>query len=249
MPSNASVFFDAGAVQRTKPDPSAIKPVYFPLCLVDAHRDARYCKDLSVPIFKRQRLLVHCLQAFAQFADEHQLPYWVIHGGLIGWYWNEFLLPWDMDVDVSVLYADLAQRYQPLHGTVFRGRYLFEVNPNAVYRQPQRSDVIDARFIDRLSGLYIDLTAVSYDAARRGLHCKTPHYYAPDELFPLRRANFSGAEVWVPHRALDILAREYPHYEDRVFHRGKRLFEVKFGETLYEFDEAAQRWRRQAPSA
>lgn len=240
MPQNISIYYDAGISQRTKP-PRNIS-VYFPLCLMDSHRDARFCKDISVPMYKRQRLLIHCLQAFSNFATENSLPYWLIHGGLIGWYWNEDVLPWDMDIDISVLYHDLVTLYQPFHKTIYKDRYLFEINPNSVYRGTQRLDVIDARFIDQKSGLYIDLTAVSYDAQKQGLHCKTPHYYSVTELFPLQRTNFTGVSIWVPNQPLSILAREYPGYERSEFHRGKRLFEMKYGENVYVFDEVTQKW-------
>jgi hypothetical protein len=242
MPSNTSIYYDAGVSQRTKPSKDI--SVFFPLCLYDVHRDARYCKDFAVPAQKRQRLMIHCLQAFTEFAKEHNLPYWLIHGGLIGWYFNEHILPWDMDIDIQVLYHDLAHMYRPYHNTVYRGRYRFEINPNSVYRLPQITDVIDARFIDQASGLYIDVTGLSYDAEKQGLHCKTPHYYKVDQLFPLQRGNFSGAEVWLPNQPLAILEEEYPRYRDTEFHRGKRLFEVKYGENVYLFNEVSQKWVR-----
>ena len=62
--------------------------------------------------------------------------------------------------------------------------YLLEVNPNYVVRSTlDKLNVIDARWIDKSSGLFIDITAVRKDDERRGkgnpeaLICKDKHRY------------------------------------------------------------------------
>jgi hypothetical protein len=245
MPSNESIVFDAGDSNKL-PDPN--KHIYFPLCVVDSHRDGRFCKEIIIPFRKRKAALTACFREFSNFAAERNLKYWLIHGGLIGWYWNELPLPWDLDIDVSVLYYELRHDYIRYHGTVYKKRYVFEVNLNYKYRYFQETDKIDARFIDKQTGLYIDLTAVSYDATQQQLHCKSPHYYFPEEIFPLQSANFSGTPIWVPHKPLDILVREYPNFKSaNVIGGNQHMFKINFGKSPYYFDMKRQQWIRGNP--
>ena len=204
QPENSSIYY----MTNEKPLDKKFQP-FFPLSFLDGHRDGRFYKDIVVSSKKRHRLLLNCFKQFTYFAAENNLTYWLVHGALIGWFWNELLLPWDMDLDIMVLHYDLAHIYKKFDKFVYNDRYLFEINPNSQYREFQVTDVIDARFIDKLSGLYIDITAASYDPARKELHCKSPHYYAVDDIFPIRKANFSHVETWVPNKSLVMLEKDY----------------------------------------
>lgn len=101
-------------------------------------------------------------------------------------------MPWDSDLDVQVsesaLYF-LAEHYNMTQhefrlddGTT--RRFLLEINPNFVLRTKADVDnVIDARWIDMSSGLFIDITSVrkDYEARAKGdsgaLMCKDWHRY------------------------------------------------------------------------
>lgn len=81
-------------------------------------------------------------------------------------------MPWDYDADVQVTEADMyllaayhnMTIYYYKYGTMEKGRYFqLEINPYFVHRdQDDRSNVIDARWIDMQNGLYIDITAARY---------------------------------------------------------------------------------------
>lgn len=64
------------------------------------------------------------------------------------------------------------------------GNYMLEINPNFVYRGTDDKDnVIDARWIDTDTGLFIDITTVrkNYTAIEEGIEgalmCKDRHHY------------------------------------------------------------------------
>lgn len=104
-------------------------------------------------------------------------------------------MPWDTDIDVQVSETTmyfLAKYYNMTehHFNVptepsSKGRtFLLEINPNFVNRTPEdKLNVIDARWIDTSSGLFIDITSVrkDYDARKKGnkgaLMCKDRHRY------------------------------------------------------------------------
>lgn len=102
-------------------------------------------------------------------------------------------MPWDTDIDVQVTEPSiylLAQHYNmteyhfDLPGIPGGRTYVLDVNPNYhVSSTKDRANVIDARWIDKTSGLYIDITAVRADEKRRkngeegALICKDSHQY------------------------------------------------------------------------
>ncbi|XXG97765.1 endoplasmic reticulum retention protein [Hypoxylon texense] len=91
--------------------------------------------------------------------------------------------------------------------------YLLDINPH--HGSPGRGsghNVIDARWIDVSSGLFVDITGLAErEAAERpGVwSCKNAHRYRTAELWPLRRTEFEGVPAAVPFAFDKILADEY----------------------------------------
>ena len=114
---------------------------------------------------------------------------WLAHGTLLGWYWNQAILPWDWDVDAQVSEATLWWLADHLNGTrhAYTGSthdvtshdaaaddgnsaaprnvtltYLLDVNPHVFERENGDGfNIIDARWISVDDGLYIDITGLS----------------------------------------------------------------------------------------
>ena len=103
------------------------------------------------------------------------------------------IMPWDSDIDVQVSettlhfmakYYNMTEHHYDLPGIPGGRTYLMEINPNFVARtQEDRLNVIDARWIDTSSGIFIDITAVrkDYEAREKGdegaLMCKDHHRF------------------------------------------------------------------------
>ncbi|KAF2964029.1 hypothetical protein GQX73_g9552 [Xylaria multiplex] len=74
------------------------------------------------------------------------------------------------------------------------------------------ANVIDARWIDTSNGMFIDITGLRERDIERSpgvWSCKNNHRYRTDELWPLRRTEFEGAEAWIPYAFDKVLADEY----------------------------------------
>lgn len=81
-------------------------------------------------------------------------------------------MPWDFDADVQVSEADLfflaayhnmTTWYYKYDGVPEGRHFLLEVNPHFLHRETNdRLNVIDARWIDTATGLFIDITAARY---------------------------------------------------------------------------------------
>ena len=123
---------------------------------------------------------------------------WIMHGTLLGWWWNQKILPWDSDIDVQVSettiaflakYYNMTEYHFRLPGVKGGRTYLMEVNPHYTIRGVEDTlNVIDARWIDTDTGLFIDISTVrpNYTARAEGvegaLMCKDKHHYLVSEL-------------------------------------------------------------------
>lgn len=193
---------------------------------------------------------------------------WIMHGSLLGWWWNRRIMPWDSDIDVQVSEASLAFLAQYYNMTVhtFRdlevpvlddgsgkeeeqeeqeGRkkvdgeaksYLLEINPHWTNGDVRDThNVIDARWIDTATGLFIDITALRVNhssPAPLSLYCKDTHRYLSTQIFPLRTSVFEHVPVRIPYAYQALLAAEYG--EDA-------LVNTEF--QRHRFDQASMEWR------
>ena len=137
------------------------------------------------------------------------------------------MLPWDWDIDMQVSEETLeylARKFNntrytftaptsELHDNPITRTYLLDVNP--MWIQRDRGDgfnIIDARWIDVRSGLYVDITALSethVDTLPGILSCKNDHRYEVQDLYPLRETVLEGVPANIPFAYERILQEEY----------------------------------------
>ncbi|PYH94232.1 hypothetical protein BO71DRAFT_325894 [Aspergillus ellipticus CBS 707.79] len=150
---------------------------------------------------------------------------WIMHGTLLAWWWNQKIFPWDNDIDVQISeptihfladYYNMTEHHFDIPGVDGGRTYLLEINPNYVVRSTDdKLNVIDARWIDTSSGLFIDITAVRKDDERRqhgtdgALMCKDGHRFDENEIFPLRNSYFEDVPVKIPFEYVRLLKKEY----------------------------------------
>lgn len=149
-------------------------------------------------------------------------------------------MPWDLDADVQVTEADMYFLAAYHNMTVYYYQYenapegrFFQLEINPYFEHRGRDDtlnVIDARWIDMQTGLFIDITAARYDPGHiRGegvLYDKHDHEFKVCSLvscmvhplmfvrqdkyvFPLLDTTFEGLPAKIPYRYKEILASEY----------------------------------------
>ena len=154
----------------------------------NTHFDARYAtqQEKLTPVETHTHLL-SLLKSFAAFSDEHDLEFWIAHGTLLGWCWNQELLPWDTDVDVQVSAPTLTAMARDLNGSIYpsvpmRHQRLYALDVNPFWNDTSAEDTanrIDARWIDMVTGRFLDITAVHAESGedREMLYCKDGHRY------------------------------------------------------------------------
>lgn len=207
------------------------------------HYDARFYGGEVEPALAK-KVLLELLGAFGDAVRPLGLAPVLMHGALIGWAWNRRLLPWDRDIDLCVALDELAALDREAAALDYdRARFVLDVNPNYVdpatrNRHPRETieeNKIDARFVDRATGLYLDVTALRpVPAAGDGearVATKCPHSYRVADLMPLQASELEGVPVHVPRDVEAVLVQEYG---ERVLTR--RVFRG------WRFDEARNAW-------
>jgi hypothetical protein len=198
------------------------------------------------------------LKSYINTMDRIGVRTWLMHGCLLGWWWNGHIMPWDTDVDVMVDEGgigelggwwnmsvhhfsgqELGLKEQKsvgpsgedtdrvvkrlLHDEVAaKGKkYLLEVNPYYTNTSTRdRENVIDARWIDTATGLFIDITTLHVqpildsssnpqDDDAIELYTKDQHAYFSTQMFPLRLTTFESVPVHIPYDYEELLLDEY----------------------------------------
>lgn len=168
------------------------KDKYFHESTFHPHYDGRFAQR-EVAAGERLSHLTAMMQTFLSTMADIGAETWIMHGTLMGWYWNQKILPWDSDIDVQVSeptiaflakYYNMTEYRYTIPGSKLGRTYLLEINPRFIYRdQADILNVIDARWIDTENGLFIDISTVRPDLKKRALGiegalmCKDKHHY------------------------------------------------------------------------
>ncbi|CAI6334703.1 unnamed protein product [Periconia digitata] len=269
------IAFLQGLIQIDKGRTGDPPEKYFHESYFNSHYDGRFAKS-ELPSQTRIPHLRALIRSYLTTMHELGAETWIMHGSLLGWWWNRRIMPWDDDLDVQVSEAAIeflaSYHNMTIHSfaagdltinpddeTLMQGRkrYLLEVNPHYVNPSTDdRENVIDARWIDTDTGLFIDITAVRVDKATEAekgksgefrfkgatyrhsdppqrLYCKDEHSFLSTQIFPLRLSVFEGVPVHVPFSYQELLVEEYGQ---------EALVQKEFWEERHYFDQAKGEW-------
>ncbi|KAK4186068.1 LicD family-domain-containing protein [Podospora australis] len=191
-----------------------------------SHYDGRYFKAV-VPYEEHREVLQHLIRSYLSVTSSLGLETWLAHGTLLGWWWNGRIMPWDYDLDVQVSIATLDHMARNFNATFHEWNYvanetsgeqvtktyLLDINPNYVeIERMQGQNVIDARWIDTATGMFVDITGLVERNARLSpgvWSCKNYHRYQTRDIWPLRETTFEGVEARIPYEFEEILIGEY----------------------------------------
>lgn len=235
-------------------------PKYFHEQEKDDHRAYGYGADTTIRrgTDARYRALKSTFNALVDFGGAYNFVFWLAHGTLLGQHWGGHVMPFDEDIDVQTSFNALHEMMKH-QSTTFRNRYFFEINPWYIHRASMNNrkrqmeaqsvtrmgsggpetvlakykpepNVIDARFMDTKTGVFIDITVLATESAddvwhdssdgraratvMETLQDKSVHQYKYKDISPLQRCSFEGSETWCPHATTRILKEEYSRYEE-----------------------------------
>ena len=195
---------------------------YFHESTFHIHYDGRFAgKPLNHD--ERRNRLAALMRTYLSFMKSIGAQTWLMHGTLLGWWWNRRILPWDSDLDVMISEKSIDHLAAYHNMTVHKYRceleqvcsYLLEINPHCRNGSVDVDNTIDARWIDMDVGLFIDVTTLRRNLTARAegnadaVMVKDEHHYLYDDIYPLRETMFEGVPVNVPYASPGILIDEY----------------------------------------
>lgn len=209
----------------------------------DNHYDGRFA-DKTLRYKAQGEALSALMQSYLSTMAGIGAETWLMHGTLIGWWWNNKILPWDNDIDVMVSQASMDHLAQYYNLTVHthqatpeseERQYMLEINAHyndANTNSPvDQLNKIDGRWVDMNTGLYIDITMLHLTASAENhdddvMTSKDGHLYRYSDIFPLKAGSFEGSPCNIPNAYEKILKEEYGNdvleqmdFKDHVFDR------------------------------
>ncbi|EOD50336.1 putative mannosylphosphorylation protein [Neofusicoccum parvum UCRNP2] len=197
---------------------------YFHESTFHPHYDGRFA-ETTLPYDDRLSNLTALVQTYLSTMHDIGAETWIMHGSLLGWWWNRKIMPWDTDIDVQMSeqsmhylasYYNMTVHHFNIPGTDLSRDYMIEVNPHYVNGSTDDwLNVIDARWIDTETGLFIDITTVRHDKEKEEngnpgwMYCKDKHHFKYDDIFPLRDSTFENMPVKIPYAYTALLQEEY----------------------------------------
>ena len=111
---------------------------YFHESTFSSHYDARFGQQ-QLQYYDQRRHLSALVRAYLSTMNDIGAETWLMHGSLLGWYWNRKIMPWDSDIDVQITEKSMQHLANFYNMTVYRFTlpysggsrdYLLEINPN-----------------------------------------------------------------------------------------------------------------------
>ena len=182
--------------------------------------DTRFAPPQGLSINETRRTLVSLLASYVITMQSLGYITWIAHGALIGYHWNQRLLPWDTDIDVQMSIETMSKLARLHNMTEFSyfskesgaaRRYLLDINPHYNITSTQdTANIISGRWIDTANGKYLDITTVYHGSeSDLFLYCKDGHRVRKEDLFPLTEVWLEGIQVLVPWNFQKLIIEEY----------------------------------------
>lgn len=219
---------------------------YFHEALFGSHYDGRFA-DKPLSHDERRVHLTLLIQTYLSVMNSIGTETWLMHGSLLGWYWNRKVMPWDDDLDVSMseksmhhlaAFYNMTVHHFTVPGSENGRDFLLEINPHYIKGEiSDKDNKIDARWVDTDTGLFIDITTLRRNLTAEALGIegammiKDRHHYMYDDIYPLRETEFEGAPAKVPFAYAELLVEEYGD---------KALTQTNFNN--HRFDTEKQEW-------
>lgn len=171
-------------------------------------------------LLKRQKIEIEALKEIAEMLDSHNIIWWIDCGTCLGAYRYGGIIPWDWDIDISILIPD-HENVKKLLKNLDRNKY--HIQDWSSYTKPRSFLKLYVKetknFIDiyhykidekerMLAYLFTYLDSPFPESWKTAeLKCMKPLRY--DEIFPLKKAKFDGLTVWAPNQVVNFLQSKY----------------------------------------
>lgn len=157
------------------------------------------------------KILLKILKLWNELAEKYGIRYWACAGTLLGAVRHCGFIPWDNDIDISIMLSDLEKVKMILEQHPFLTFCENEMGLQVRYRD------IDFPFMDIFVCDYYNENTIKYCGfiSKRGEPTWFMDYYFPNEhiykneLYPLNKIKFEDTTIMVPNIQKNTLFRMY----------------------------------------
>jgi lipopolysaccharide cholinephosphotransferase len=175
------------------------------------HNDKHYEYIVGPKEQKTFKKLLKILKLWNELAKEHDVEYWACAGTLLGAVRHSGFIPWDNDIDISIMLSDVKRVKMILEQHPILTCCECELGIQVRYRD------YEFPFMDIYVCDYYDKNIVKYCGFLSKYNEPTwfMDYYFPNEhvykkeLYPLKEINFEDTTIMVPNIQKNMLFRTY----------------------------------------
>jgi phosphorylcholine metabolism protein LicD len=146
-----------------------------------------------------------------EILEKHKITYWIHSGTLLGAVRHSGLIPFDDDLDISMLHEDEIKLQDALEELRVYG---YQIRHSKIYAVCKKLSCLDNACIDIfITHNYNDKILYTNLEIRK----KFPNdYFFKDEIFPLKKYKFGELELYGPNNANNALDRQYPEWNKYI---------------------------------
>ncbi len=182
---------------------STEKQKYFNEMPNNCHLDIRYGIE-NLDNNEIHNTLKYLLKEFMIYCKKSDIKPILMYGGLLGYYFNNNLLPWDDDIDLIILEEDI----EKLKPKKFKD-FIIEINLFSKKDKHDPNNKINARVISLVNGVFIDITYFYYNEDRTKLFCQDLNEFYTNDILPMKEGIFNDILVYLPNNIESCLIHKY----------------------------------------
>ena len=191
-----------------------------PMCPHQAHYDSLHGVRVNTPPCCRAKI-IEMFSRTTEKLNAMNITHFIQFGGLIGYYRNKRMIPYDVDIDLYVDHE--AWKQAPMNKLIKEFRQLYGFN----FEYRDNGDKLKI-FYSKMNNNSIDVWPfkVTTNLAGRGF-VHIPHWSAVDQpmtnIFPLRAVQFEDTWTYIPRKPVFVLNLQYGEgkWENEVSCRNK----------------------------
>jgi hypothetical protein len=154
---------------------------------------------------QRHQVILRILRHFHTFCLEHDIPYWVCGGTLLGQQRCQGIIPFDDDADVAVP----VEHVEFIKAHFVQEHPRFTIKTHNVPEFKVRDDgTCTPAFVD-VFGVKMDESIKAYRFTQDAKFAFSKQIFFPEEIYPLQTVAFHDIEVLCMNNPRDYLTRTY----------------------------------------
>jgi phosphorylcholine metabolism protein LicD len=183
---------------------------------------SNYIASEFIPVYaltdyKNLKKINNLFKTVKDLLEKYNITYWIHSGTLLGAIRNKCIIPWDDDVDITILEKDI-QNFLNLKIELNKLNIVIVHNYFGFRIYDKNGEIIKPQY--KFKFPFIDVFVAREDnyiikyISPEALNKWNNDYFTHDELYPLKKYQFEDYEVYGPQNPYNYLDRLYPNWKN-----------------------------------